>query len=310
MAKIRSLFDTDDTVIMMDENVNDTEKTIQDPIQMIFDTETTGLDEEDRIIQVGAIVTYLKDSAYSKVFDELCRTKDDIPIKIEAMATHGIREEQIKGKSLFSETDFIKILNELNNEDNYLIAHNLSFDLNMLEKEGFDNKFKLIDTLQCAKHLFEIGDIINGYKVSNYKLQTFRYMMFSQQEEDVEANKYGVEIKAHDAIGDVVILKMFLNQLREKVREKYKIEDPITVMNKMVELTNEPAEVKIINFGKHKGKTVSEIESIDPGWLSWLYKEQKKQKDNNDPKYNNDLFHTLEKVVGSRSKKTAQSIDF
>ena len=275
---------------------------------IIFDTETTGLDAEDRIIQVGAITVDSRDKEYSVLHNELCSSTE--PIKIEAMSTHGIRQIEVDGKPTFKESDFFKHLNELNNEENYLIAHNLDFDLSMLQKEGFENKMQLVDTLQCAKHVFEVGDEINGYKVPNHKLQTFRYMMLSQENEDEEAKKYGVEIKAHDAIGDVVILKLFLRQLAEKVQKKYGVKKYIETMNKMVELTKLPVEVKVINFGKHSGKTVLEIEAIDSGWIDWLYKEQKKQKDSKDPKFNKDLFYTLEKVKNNRNRNAGNSINF
>jgi len=248
---------------------------------IIFDTETTGLEKEDKIIQVGAIIVDLKDNTYSKKFDELCSTQNAIAIKIEAMATHGIREEQIKDKPLFIETDFCKELNLLNNEENYLIAHNLDFDLTMLKKEGFTNNLKCIDTLQCAKHLFEIGDEINGYKIPNYKLQTFRYIMFTQEEEDKEAHKYGVEIKAHDAIGDVVILKMFLRELYKEIKKQNHSQNSFAIMNKMVELTKTPIppEKIKVSFGKHAGKSVKEIYQIDKGWLDWYESTQNPQKD-------------------------------
>jgi len=266
---------------------------------VIFDTETTGLEKEDKIIQVGAIVVELGNPNYIEKYDELCSSQIDI--KIEAMSVHGIRDIDIKNKPSYKDTKFKAMLDNLNSSENYLIAHNLDFDLNMLKKEGFENRYKLIDTLQCAKHLYQIGEEINGYKLPNHKLQTFRYMMFNQDEENKEANKYGVEIKAHDAIGDVVILKMFLRKLIFKVKEKFKINDFIEICDKMVELTKEPAEVKFINFGKHNGKTISEIESIDPSWLDWLFKEQQKQKDNNDPKFNRDLYYTLDKILKARS---------
>ena len=53
---------------------------------ILFDTETTGNQEEDRIIQVGAMIVDEKGKV--EVFDELCSTV--LPIKIEAMAVHGI----------------------------------------------------------------------------------------------------------------------------------------------------------------------------------------------------------------------------
>jgi DNA polymerase-3 subunit epsilon/exodeoxyribonuclease X len=246
---------------------------------IIFDTETTGLEEEDRIIQVGAITVDSRDKNYSVLHNELCSS--EIPIKIEAMSTHGIRQVQVDGKPSFKESDFFKHINELNSKENYLIAHNLDFDLGMLKKEGFDNKMQLIDTLQCAKHVFEIGDEINGYKVPNHKLQTFRYMMLSQENEDEEAKKYGVEIRAHDAIGDVIILKLFLRELVKRVMQEYGLKNYIEVMNKLVQLTKEPIPPNkiILSFGKHKGKSVEEIFNNDKSWLQWYENTEKPQKE-------------------------------
>ena len=271
---------------------------------IIFDTETTGLEDEDKIIQVGAIVSDLKDAADIKVYDELCAAKDGVSIKIEAMATHGIREEQIKGKPLFIETDFMKELTLLNSEENYLIAHNLDFDLKMLEKEGFKNKLKLIDTLQCAKHLFEIGEKINGYKLPNHQLQTYRYIMFSQKQENMEAEKLGVEIKAHEAIGDVVILRMFLRELYKKVMHKFQIKNSIEIMNKMVELTKTAIPVEKIRFpvGKYRGQKIVDIEKENPGLLTWYI-----------TKYDNPLKEVVEAIEKLRKKDavgTKQEIDF
>jgi len=265
---------------------------------IIFDTETTGLEEEDRIIQVGALISdlYNKDLD-TEIFNDLCKPTNDTPIKIEAMATHGIREEQIKNALSFKKTDFYKKLNEYNNNENYLIAHNLDFDLAMLEKEDFENKLKLIDTLQCAKHLFEIGEEINGYKLPNYKLQTFRYMMFSKNEEDEEAKKYSVEIKAHDAIGDVVILKMFLRELYKKVIQTYSIKNPIEIMDKMVELTKTPIppEKVIVTFGKYAGKSVKEIYNTDKGWLDWYKSTQNPQ---------NDIVEAIKQMEANKTNDT------
>jgi DNA polymerase III epsilon subunit-like protein len=272
---------------------------------IIFDTETTGLDSEDRIIQVGAIIVDSKDKEYSDLHNELCSC--EVPIKIEAMATHGIRESQLVGEGKFEDSRFFKVLKELNNESNYLIAHNLDFDLGMLTKYNFENKFSLIDTLQCAKHLFEINDIVGDYKVSNHKLQTFRYMLLTEEDEANEADKYGVEIKAHDAIGDVVILKLFLKKLVERLMSKYKLKKYSEIMEKLVFLTKEPVEVKFINFGKHKGKAITEIESIDSGWINWLFKEQEKQKNSNDSKFNRELYNTLDKVIKKRNSQTGHS---
>lgn len=273
---------------------------------IIFDTETTGLNEEDRIIQIGAIISELGNPNYFEVaYNELCSS--EIPIKIEAMSTHGIRQNDIKNKPSYNETKFKIRLDELNNNENYLIAHNLDFDLTMLKKEGFQNKFKLIDTLQCAKHLFEIGEEINGYKLPNHKLQTFRYMMFSHEEEETEAGKYGVEIKAHDAIGDVVILKMFLVKLFLKTKEKYQIKNSQDIFDKMVELSSTPIMLKKVTFmKKHQDKTLLEILEIDRSYLQYFYNQQCEYKTNSDSNFNKDLHYTLDMLLNNRNNSEFQ----
>ena len=275
---------------------------------IIFDTETTGLNEEDKIIQVGAIIVEHKNSDYLKVYDELCSC--EVPIKIEAMATHGIREQQLTGKPKFEETEFFNTLKELNNENNYLIAHNLDFDLGMLNKYDFENKFSLIDTLQCAMHLYEIGEEIDGYRLPNYKLQTFRYILLNLKNEDDEVeniNKFSeqkIEIKAHDAIGDVVVLKLFFKKLVIRVMKKYKLTNYNEYMGKLVELTKQPATIKYLHFGKHKGKELVDIEKEDSSYIDWLFKEKTKEMKAGD--FEPNMYYTLEEIIKNRENhKTA-----
>lgn len=244
------------------------------PKFIIFDTETTGLEEEDRIIQVGAIVIDKNRELVGKgVYNELCSTTPKI--KIEAMATHGIRQEYLEEKPLFLHTEFYTALNELNSEKNYLIAHNLPFDFKMLKKEGFVSKFKEIDTLRCAKHVYEVDEEINGYGLPNHKLQTFRYILLSEKEEKELAKKLECEIKAHDAIGDVIILRLFMGKLLSRVSKKYQIDNKniVDLMDKMVELTLTPVlYTRPMKFGKYKGETLTKIASTGKGkeYLSWM----------------------------------------
>jgi len=263
---------------------------------IIFDTETTGLEQENEIIEIGAIIIDSEDKNYYQIFNELCQAT--IPIKIEAMATHGIREDDIKNKPFFKDSNFYKTLKELNNKNNYLVAHNLEFDLSMLKKYDFENNFKLIDTLNCVKHLYKIDKEINGYKLPNYKLQTFRYILLTKEEEITESNKAGNGIiNAHSALSDVIILKLVLRKIILKVKEKFKLTNFEDIMNKLVELTNTTIEIEILNFGKYKGKKLTEILKIDKDYLMWLYGEQKKLKQNNDSKFDKDLFYSLEKIL-------------
>ena len=97
---------------------------------ILFDTETTGITEEDRIIQVGGMIINSKTDI--EVYDELSSTV--LPIKLQAMEVHNITQDLLVGKDIFINTNFYQKLQSLNNSSNYLIAHNISFDLSMLEK--------------------------------------------------------------------------------------------------------------------------------------------------------------------------------
>ena len=119
---------------------------------------------------------------------------------------------------------------------------------------------QLIDTLRCARHVFDDEEA--------HRLQYFRYKMGLYKEEAAEAQKLGVAIKAHDAIGDVLTLKLFLTRLRERVQAKFPGVNPI---EKMVVLTQEPVFYKgPMRFGKYKGKTLFEIAAEDRSYLQWM----------------------------------------
>ncbi|MDY0364440.1 MAG: 3'-5' exonuclease [Arcobacteraceae bacterium] len=224
---------------------------------MLFDTETTGAMPEDRIIQVGGIL--LNSSEKPLVFDELCSS--EIDIKIEAMEVHNITPSMIENKAPFIKSEFYRVLQEINNSQNYLIAHNISFDLGMLEKEGFKVQMQLIDTLRCARHLLD--------DMPYHRLQYLRYALDLYKIEEDEAAKLGITIKAHDAIGDVLVMKLLLSKLTQIAKEKYSLSG-IDAVNKLVELTNTPVFVKILKFGKHKDKSLEDIALSDRGYLNWL----------------------------------------
>ncbi|PHS38349.1 MAG: DNA polymerase III subunit epsilon [Sulfurovum sp.] len=224
---------------------------------VLFDTETTGNQEQDRIIQVGAMIVHSKDNI--EVFDELCSA--DVNIGIEAMEVHNITPDVIENQPPFSETGFAKKVAELNQKENYLIAHNISFDLGMLKKEGFKNHYTLIDTLRCAKHLLPESPY--------HRLQYLRYSLELYKTEGQEANKQNITIKAHDAIGDVLVMKLLLSQLVKLTQENYAGVNP---MQKLAELTQTPVLMKTFKFGKYKDREIEEICKADKGYINWMQK--------------------------------------
>ena len=224
------------------------------PKYIILDTETTGTSEEDRVIQLGYIVLGAKEI---EVQNEFFST--DVPIKFAAMEVHGITQDMIEGKPKCQGSKSYSRLQELNTNENYMIIHNAPFDLGMLEKEGFKTNMKVIDTLRVAKHIYKDEEA--------HRLQYFRYKMELYKDEKKEADTLGIIVKAHDAIGDVLILKLFLSKLKQSITKIYPDENPV---DKMVDLTNTPILIKKFNFGKHKGKSLREVATEDAGYLRWM----------------------------------------
>lgn len=227
------------------------------PYYILFDTETTGGLEEDRIIQVGAIIVDQKGQIES--FSEF--VKAPVPIKIEAMEVHNITPDMIDNAPTFHQTAFAKRLNELNNDENYLISHNLPFDLGMLVKEGFKSNLKPIDTLRCSKHLF--------CELPYHRLQYLRYALGLYLDEEKEANKLGIVIKAHDAISDVLIMKLFVSKLVARAKSLDSDQNPMSIL---AALTKKPVLIKEFKFGKHKGKMIADVAFRDMAYLDWMMK--------------------------------------
>ena len=241
---------------------------------VLFDTETTGGNEEDRIIQIGSMIVDAKEAI--EVYDELCSC--EVPIKLEAMEVHNITPDLLENKPKFIDSNFYKRLNELNTSENFLIAHNMPFDLGMLQKEGFKNKFTLIDTLRCARHLLDNSPY--------HRLQYLRYSLELYKNELDEANKHNITIKAHDAIGDVLVMKLLLSKLVALAKDQFPQTNP---MQKLVELTKQPIFIKTFKFGKYKGRSIEEICDEDIGYINWFMKSLE---------LDEDMKYTLDKIMG------------
>jgi DNA polymerase III epsilon subunit-like protein len=241
---------------------------------ILFDTETTGTQEQDKIIQVGAMIVDGKGAV--EIYDELCSCT--VPISIEAMEINNITPDMIENKPKFTESNFYKVLQSLNTQENFLIAHNMPFDLGMLEKEGFIPNIKLIDTLRCARHIF---------KDSLYhRLQYLRYSQELYKLEASEAAKHNITVKAHDAIGDVLVMKLLLSVLVGKIKENF---PGINPMVKLAELTSTPIFIETFNFGKYKGKKIEDVCNDDMGYINWMMDKME---------LDSDMKYTLDKLMG------------
>jgi len=148
----------------------------------------------------------------------------------------------------------------------------------MMKKEGFVSQIRTIDTLRVAKHLLA--------EQKSKALQYLRYALELYKEEQAEANKYNITIKAHDAIGDVLVMKLLLSKLVTLIKEKFPKSNP---MEKMEELTNTPIYIKTFTFGKHKDKNIEDVCRDDKSYIKWM-----REKMDLDV----DMKYTLDKIMG------------
>ena len=126
---------------------------------IVLDTETTGLDVDDghKVIEIGC-VEIIDRNITSNVFHEYINPKRLIDEK--AFEVHGISNESLEGKPIFSE-----IINKFMDyvSDSALIIHNAPFDLGFLRSElnfsgedpdNINIKREILDTLKMARKAF------------------------------------------------------------------------------------------------------------------------------------------------------------
>ncbi len=184
---------------------------------IIFDTETTGkptqgaaLETQPHICQFAAIIyEYLPEQ---KDFREIKRVSQIINPQVQIsqlhIDVHGITNEMVRDKPIFKE--FINQMLELFQEADIAIAHNLSFDVAVIEYElerlGKNKNFLPTQTYDSMKETKELCRLPG--KHGNYK---FPRLMELHQFLLGEAFQ-----NAHNALADVEALgsciKTLINQ--------------------------------------------------------------------------------------------------
>ena len=99
--------------------------------EIIFDTETTGLDKnKDRIIEIGCLESINKNLTGKKFHVYI--NPADLVISADAVRIHGLTNERLKDEPLFKDIvqDFLEFI-----QDSVLVAHNGFFDLGFLNAE-------------------------------------------------------------------------------------------------------------------------------------------------------------------------------
>jgi DNA polymerase III subunit epsilon len=127
--------------------------------EIVFDTETTGLDpyKGDRLVEIGCI-ELLNRFPTGRTFHRYINPERDMPQ--EAFAVHGLSGDFLKDKPLFASVadELLGFIGEA-----ALVAHNATFDLSFLnaELERIERsaipRDRLVDTLLLARRKYPGG---------------------------------------------------------------------------------------------------------------------------------------------------------
>jgi DNA polymerase III epsilon subunit-like protein len=233
---------------------------------LFLDTETTGNTEADFLCQVAYQVND------EEIKEELF--KPEIPISVESSSVCHITNRMVADKSPFRGSHFSeKLTTDLT--ESVFVAHNAIFDITMLKKEDIEID-DYICTMKIEKYLDKDGTI------PRYSLQYLRYFY-----------DFDVEAFAHQASDDIKVLKvLFKHQLDRLMKEESLSEEDAVL--KMITISKAPSIIKIIPFGKHKGKNIEDVAKEDKGYLEWLLNEKLKNPQIGDE----DWVHTLKSFLG------------
>lgn len=246
---------------------------------IILDTETTGVEEEDRICQLSYVVLD-KLGNIEEVHNEFCMPP--VPIKFDAMAVHHITPEMLEGKPDCISSSAFQRLNELNSPENLMVIQNAQFDLDMLAKEGFYSTMRLVDTYRIMRYHYPLS-ASNGLQYKRYELG-----LYKKEQEIID--QLGVEIKAHDALGDVIVLHNLYAHLQDQLSTQT-----------MIEKCSAPILLEYMPFGKHRGKPIEEIALNQRNDIDYMLK-------NFD--LDEDVKHSLEHYIEFTREQVVISLGF
>ncbi len=234
---------------------------------LFLDVETTGLEEEDRLVQVAYLYNNTEKEALFHPGREMT---------VRSMEVTHITNKHLLGKEKFYGSDFFNDLKKILEDDaTVFVAHNATFDVSMLTREGLTVGV-IIDTYKLAQALDIKGDI------PAYRLQYLRYHL-------------GIELDdacAHTASGDVRVLVALFERMYEKMHKDLSHDE---VIKKMIHISSEPVLIKRLNFGKYAGEMVADIARKDRGYLSWLLGQ--KESDAANGNIDADWIYTLKKYL-------------
>tara|TARA_B100000965_G_scaffold368737_1_gene355614 strand:+ start:233 stop:1000 length:768 start_codon:yes stop_codon:yes gene_type:complete len=223
---------------------------------VFFDLETTGVDvAKDRIVEISI----MKIHPDGKKEVKTRRVNPEMPIPKESSEIHGIYDEDVKDEPTFRA--LAKSLAQFIGNSDLAGFNSNKFDVPLLVEEflrvgvDFDLENRKLVDVQNIFHKMEQRTLVAAYK-------------FYCDKELINAHSAEADIKATYEVLEAQIEKYdelendvsFLAEFSQRNRN-------VDLMGRIV-LNDEGVEV--FNFGKHKGKAVTEILEKQPSYYAWM----------------------------------------
>lgn len=180
---------------------------------IVIDTETTGISEQDEILQISII-----DENGSTLLNEYCRP-EHITEWPEAEKVHGISYKDVKNKPTLKEL-LPKISSIINSYD-VIAGYNVEFDLNFVKRQNPNIDWTTKRTYDVMKAFAPI------YGEFNEKYGTYKFKSLS-----VCAKYYGYEFHAHNSLEDcratLHCLKSIQQYNNDRIMQKTKTETTLS----------------------------------------------------------------------------------
>lgn len=234
------------------------ELNLKNPL-VFFDLETTGIDiVHDRIVEISFLKVYPDGSKDCKTR----RINPEIPIPPEATSIHGISDDDVKDCPTFR-----------------MVAKSLAAQIEGCDLAGYNsNRF---DIPLLAEEFLRAGVNIDLCRRKFIDVQTIFHKM-EQRTLSAAYKFYCGKIleDAHTAEADTIaayeVLKAQLDRYPDVLQNDVEFLSKYSSFTKNVDFAgrviyNDEGK-EVINFGKHKGKTVEEVLRKEPSYYDWIMK--------------------------------------
>ena len=228
---------------------------LKNPI-IFFDLETTGINiASDRIVEIA----YLKVDVNGNESMKTMRVNPQMPIPEKVTAIHGISDEDVKEAPTFNE-----------------IARSLAKEFEGCDLAGYNSV--RFDIPILAEEFLRAGVDIDLKRRKFVDVQ----VIFMKMEPRTLSAAYkffaGKELTdAHSAEADTLatyeVLQAQLDKYSNLENDVGKLAE-FSAHNRNVDFAGriiyDDQDVEVFNFGKYKGKPVTEVLAQDPGYYGWM----------------------------------------